>query len=238
MISSRILRTMCGLSLVWLIAGPAQAVETNGRFEISADYRYATQASEPVADAKALACREAWRLAVINSSLYREQTASVVDSPLLRNLAYVLAAGHVQDQQIVEQTVQGRTISCRVHGYLPAEESTRIIRTQLAGSPSDSAEQNRALRIVSTAEEGGYLLIQFQALKRLDWPSTAYQGTLREIADIMVDFYDETGQLIRTERHPARHAGSNQSVLNPGMLGLLKVPKPLGMATYRVWLVK
>ncbi len=233
----RILDTILTCSLCFLMTGVGQAVETDGRVEISADYRYAVRESEPIADAKTLACREAWRLAVANSPVYREQTASIVDSPLLLGLAYTLA-GAVQDPQIVEQTQRGRTISCRVHGYLPAEETARVIRTQLAGAPSEGTEQNRALRIVSTKEEGGYLLIQFQALKRLDWLNTAYQGTLRESADIMVDFYDETGVLIRTDRHPARHSGTNQDVMNPGMFGVLKVPKPLGAKTYRVWLVK
>lgn len=217
-------------------ADQKESGDQNGRVEIAGDYRYAARESEPVADARALACREAWRLAVANSSVYRENTASVVDSPLLRHLAYHLATNYVQDQQIVEQTQRGRTIGCRVHGYLPTEESAQVIRTQLAGSPSEGTEQNRAVRIISTKEEGGYVLIQFQALKRLDWLSTAYQGSLRESADIMVDFYDETGALIRAERHPVLQSG--QDVLNPGTLGILKLPKPLGAKTYRAWLVK
>ncbi len=226
------------LALCLLTPAVGQADETRDRIEIAADYRYATRASEPLAEAQARACREAWRLAVINSPLYREQTASVIDSPLLLDLAYTLATDHVQDQRIVEQTQQGRTISCRVHGYLPTAESTRLIRTQLAGAPAkEGTQQNRAIRIMETKEDGGYVLIQFQALKRLDWASTAYQGTLRESAEIMVDFYDAAGVLIRTERHPARHAGSNQNILNPGMIGLLKVIKPLGAASYRVWVV-
>lgn len=228
--------TLSVLLLVAPAAAPAGA--PNERIEISGDYRYASRDFEPLDEARSVACREAWRLAVMNSRLYQEHTATVIDSPLLLNLAYTLANRHVQDQQIVEQTQRGRTIQCRVHGYLPVEESARVIRTQVLGSAPEGTEQNRALRILSSKDEGGYVDIQFQAMKRLDWLSTAYQGSLRESADIMVDFYDEAGTLIRTERHPARHAGSNQSVLNPGMLGLLKVPKPLGASSYRVWLVK
>lgn len=234
----RIAAFMLSIAACFFMTGAGQAAESNERVEISADYRYAARESEPVAEAKTFACREAWRLAVANSPVYREQTASIIDSPLLLDLAYRLATGHVQDQRIVEETQRGRTISCRVHGYLPVEETTRVIRTQLTGVPSEGTEQNRALRIIGSREEGGYLLIQFQALKRLDWANTAYQGTLRESADIMVDFYDEAGLLIRSDRHPARHWGTNQDVLNPGMLGVLKVAKPLGAKTYRVWLVK
>jgi|SRR5215217_2396759 len=232
---SNLTRAILGCLILSIGTGSTGAADRE-RVEITGDYRYAARESEPVADAQALACHEAWRLAVANSSVYREETASIVDSALLQNLSYILATNHVEDRQVVEQTQRGRTMGCRVHGYLPAEESARVIRTQVAGSSSE--QQNRALRIVSTKDEGAFLLIQFQALKRIDWLSTAYQGTLRESADIMVDFYNEAGILMKTDRHPARNTTMGQDVLNPGMSGFLHVPKPLNAKSYRVWLVK
>ena len=233
--NSNLTRAVLGCVILSVAPGPAGAAD-RGRVEIAGDYRYASRESEPVADAQALACREAWRLAVANSQVYREETASIVDSTLLQNLSYMLATHHVEERQVVEQTQRGRTVGCRVHGYLPAEESARVIRTQVAGSSSE--EQNRALRIVSTKDEGAFVVIQFQALKRIDWLNTAYQGSLRESADIMVDFYNETGILMKTERYPARNTVTGQDVLNPGMSGFLHVPKPLNAKSYRVWLVK
>ncbi len=231
-----ILSVLLSLSLVGTTT--AFGTETNDRIEISGDYRYAVRAPQPLGEAQSMVCREAWRMAVVNSPLYREHTASVYDSSLLQGLAYTLASDQVQEQQIVEQTQHGRTVGCRVHGYLPAREAARAIKTQLAGAPPQAAEQNRALRIVSSKEVGGFVHVQFQALKRLDWLTTAYQGTLRESADIMVDFYDRTGMLIRADRYPARHAASGPSGLNPGMLGTVKLLAPLGTATYRVWVVQ
>lgn len=229
-------------SALLLIPFPAEAAGApNGRIEITGDYRYTAHKSEPVAEAKALACREALRLAVVNSPIYREGTASVVDSPLLRDLADTLATNHVHDQQIVEQTEQGRTVSCRVKGFLQAEESTRVIRTQLSSgpSPAEGLDQNRVLRLLSVKEEGrGTIAIQYQALKRLDWLGTHYQGGLRESAEIMVDFYDEQGSLIRSERHPARRTPTGDDVMNPGEIALLKVARPAAAKTYRVWLVR
>lgn len=237
-------RSIFSLILSSLPLVPALAIAADmphQRIEIAGDYRYAARESEPVADAKSLACREAVRLAVVNSSIYREETASVVDSPLLRELAYTLAARHVQDQQIVEQTERGRTVSCRIRGYLPTEETARVIRIQLAGgsAPSEGLDQNRVLRLLNVKEEGtGAIAIQYQALKRLDWLGTHYQGGLRESADIMVDFYDEQGLLIRTERYPARRTATGDDVMNPGAVAILKVSKPTTAKTYRVWLVK
>ncbi len=222
------------------LGAPAAELQTN-RIEITADYRYAAQKTENSEEAKSLACREAWRLAVVNSPLYREQTASVIDSPLLRDLADTLATRHVQDQQIVEQTERGRTVSCRVRGFLPTEESSRVIRMQLAGGPpsAEGLDQNRALRILSVREEdSGMIAVQYQALKRLDWLGTHYQGGLRESADIMVDFYDDLGFLLRTDRFPARRTATGDDVINPGATATLKVAKPAAAKTYHVWLVK
>ena len=219
----------------------AAAAPPAGRTEITADYRYAAHETENLAEAKHVACREAWRLAVVNSPLYREQTASVIDSPLLHDLAYTLATSHVQDRQIVEQTEQGRTLSCRVQGYLLTEESTRVIRTQLSGGPpsAEALDQNRALRILSVREESsGIIAVQYQALKRLDWLGTHYQGGLRESADIMVDFYDSQGALVKTERYPARKTPTGEDILNPGAIAILTVTRPTSAKTYRVWLVK
>ena len=217
-----------------------QAAEPNSRLEITGDYRYHTHASDQPADAKDLACREALRQAVVNSAVYREQTGSVVDSVLLREIANTLAT-RVQDQQILEQNEEGRTVFCRVKAYLPAEESARAIRTQLAGgpAPAEGLDQNRVLKLLSVKEERpGTLSIQYQALKRLDWGTTHYQGGLRDIAHIMVDFYDAEGLLLYSQRFEAWRTPTGEDVMSPGAVGLLQVPKPASAKTYRVWLVK
>jgi hypothetical protein len=213
----------------------------NGRIKITGDYRYAVRSSELVTEAKALACREAWRLAILNSSLYREQTRSVIDSQLLRNLAYTLATCYVQDPQIMEQIQPRRTVSCLVRGFLPLEESRRVIRTQLGGGPpsSEALAQNRVLRILSVQEEdSGILAVEYQALKRLDWLGTHYQGGFRELADIMVDFYDHQDFLIKTERYPARKTSTGEDIVNAGAVAVLRVTKPAEAKSYRFWLVK
>jgi hypothetical protein len=230
------------LSALSAVSFTIQAAEpANERIEITGDYRYAARETESVADAKALACKEAWRQAVTNSSLYREQTAAVIDSPLLHELVDTLATSHVQDQQIIEQTERGRIVSCKVKGFLPTEESVRVIRTQLSGgpSPAEGIDQNRVLRILTVKEEAnGTIVIQYQALKRLDWLGTHYQGGLRESAEIMVDFYDDAGLLMKTERYPARRTQSGDDVMNAGAVATVKATKPVRAKTFRVWLAK
>ena len=217
------------------------AAEPNGRLEITGDYRYKAQVSEQLADAKDMACREALRQAIVNSAIYREETASTVDSSLLREVANTLATRHVQDQQILEQNEQGRTVFCRVRAYLPAAESARAIQTQLAGGTTqgDGIDQNRVLKLLSVKEEdGGTLVVQYQTLKRLDWVNTHYQGGLRDAAHVMVDFYDKDGLLLYSQRFEAWRTPSGDDVMSPGAVGLIQIPKPASAKTYRVWLVK
>lgn len=227
------------LSATFAVPVAIHAAESiNERIEITGDYRYAMQDSEPLAEAKSLACREAWRQAITTSPLYREQTAAVVDSELLRQLADSLATRYAA--QVVEETERRQTVFCKVRGTVPKDDMAFAIRTQLAGGVpvAHGVEQNRALRILSVREENGVMLIQYQALKRLDWLGTHYQGGLRESADIMVDFYDEQGLLMKTERYPARRTVTGDDVMNPGAIAVLKVTKPAGSKTYRAWLVK
>ena len=237
----RIIGLRCTFAVRACDAQSVEAAEPNARLEIIGDYRYKAQASEQLADAKDLACREALRQAVVNSALYREQTAAIVDSALLREVANTLATRHVQDQQILEQNEQGRTMFCRVKAFLPAEESARAIQTELAGGPppAESLDQNRVLKLLNVKEESqGMLSIQYQALKRLDWATTHYQGGLRDAAHIMVDFYDAQGLLLYSQRFEAWRTLSGEDIMSPGAVGILQVPRPASAKTYRVWLVK
>ena len=114
-----------------------------------------------------------------------------------------------------------------------------MLIAQTTSATDQALDQNRALKILSAREEAdGTLVVTYQALRRLDWLGTAYQGGLRESADVMVDFYDEQGVLVRSSRHPARKTVTGDDVMNPGEVGTLRVVKPLNAKTYRVWVVK
>jgi hypothetical protein len=69
----------------------------------------------------------------------------------------------------------------------------------------------------------------------LDWQNTAYQGTLRDQADVMVEFFDAQGVLLATARIPARKTQAGDDVMNAGQVGVHKIPKPLNTASHRVW---
>ena len=208
--------------------------------EISGDYRYTFHESEAIGDAKERACREALRLAVSTFPAVREYTTSPVDAAFSRDLVLLLATHYVTDVQIVEQTQKGRTIYCKVRGTLQPDTVAQVVRAQLEipGSDAEGLDRNRVLQIVGIEEREGTVVVTYKALRRLDWQSTAYHGTLQGLADVMVDFFDSEGTLIRTHRHPARKTLAGDDVMYPGQVSVFKAPRPLQTKTYRVWLVK
>lgn len=208
--------------------------------DISGDYRYTFHESESVSDAKEHACREAVRLAVSTSTAVREHTTSPVDSTFSRDLVQVLAIQHVTDLQILEQTNKGRTVYCKIRGILQPDTVAQVVRAQLKIPPPDAGglDRNRVLQIMDIEEREGAVVVTYKALRRLDWGTTAYDGTLQGLADVMVDFFDAEGVLIRTYRHPARRTVAGDDVMYPGQVGVFKAPRPLQTKTFRVWLVK
>ncbi|MCC2642602.1 MAG: exported protein of unknown function [Nitrospira sp.] len=227
------------LSAVQCLAFAGPTFADNSRIDITGDYRYTYHEPETAAEAKQTACLEALHQAVSTTAAVRERMASIVDSKLFRNLVHTLATKHVSEPQILQQSEKGRTVYCKMKGSFHSNEVERVLIAQTTSGGEPGLDQNRALRILEAREDpDGTITIVYQALKRLDWLGTAYQGTLRESADVMVDFYDEQGLLLKSINYPARKTAAGDDVLYPGEMGTLKVAKPLNTKSYRVWVVK
>ncbi len=243
---------LSAILIVWLafvgalLVPTVEATTGSPPVEITGDYRYAYHDPETATHALDFACREALRLAIGAATPVREQTGSVVDPSLFRQVVQTLANRHVTDYQAVEQFQKGHTVYCKVRGMLQAEAVQQVLEAQsrtaldTQGSTASQGEldRNRVLQIVGAEEQDGAIVVTYQTLRRLDWGNTAYAGSLQGLADVMVDFYDGEGVLIRTYRHPARRTSGGEDVMQPGQIGVLKVPKPLRAKSYRVWLVK
>ena len=117
-----------------VIAVPAQAASDHSPVDITGDYRYAYHQPETVSEAKQHACMEALHQAVSTSAAVREHTASIVDSKLFHTLVHTLATQHVTNQQILQQSEQGR---CR--GASPSGSDHERIR---AGAGSEPGTEN------------------------------------------------------------------------------------------------
>lgn len=229
---------------VWPSA--ARAGETDP-VQLSGDYRYTYHDPETAAQAQEIACREALRLAVSMAQPVREYTGSVVDPVLFRDVVHTLAAQHVTDYQAVQQSQKGKTVYCKVQAALRPEAVHQVLAAQTAAASEGNylrpqtgggLDRNRVLQLLAVEDQDGMIVVTYQALRRLDWSTTAYAGSLQGLADVMVEFYDADGVLIRTYRYPARRTLSGDDIMQPGQIGVLKVPRPLQAKTYRVWLVK
>lgn len=231
-----------GLLIGALAVGSASLAAEPSRLELVGAYRYAYRAPVGPAEARKLACTEAARLAVESSRYFIDATSSVVDSQLVRDLAQKIVGGYLKDVQILEQSEKGQTAYCKVKGYLDPEDTNAVIATEvnrgLANEPL-GIDQNRALKILSTQEgKDGTVVVVYKALKRLDWLTTAYDGSLRESADVMIEFYNDQGIPIGAARHPARLKPDGTEVMHPGEITAHAFRKPAGTKSYRVWLVK
>lgn len=225
-----------------ILSIPPMSWAESNRLELVGAYRYTYHDPIGLVEAKKIACTEATRLSIDSSRFFIDATSSVIDSQALRDLVQKIASGYVKDAQILEQSEKGRTVYCKVKGYLDPEEVKVMILTELHRGPTNETlgiDQNRTLKIVSVAEnKGGAVVVVYKALKRLDWISTAYDGSLRESADVMIDFYDERGIPLSTIRHAARIKPDGTDVMNPGEISTHTFVKPAGTKSYRVWLVK
>lgn len=231
------------LWIPWQARGQSErAAEHVERLELVGDYRYAFHPPMSLAEAKNIAYTEAVRMAIDRSRVFLESTASVTDQSLLNHIRQIIASGYLKDVQVIEQPEKERTVYVKVRATVNPEEIKAVIvrevNRQGEGSEPPGLDQNRALKILSVREENdGTVAIVFKALQRLDWLSTAYDGSLRESADLMIDFFDENGVPIISERLPARKAAIGE-ILNPGQIGVQKVTKPPRTRSYRAWLVK
>ena len=232
---------LIGVSLVL----PSGAWSQSERIEIVGDYRYTFHDPVGLAEAKNIAYSEAVRMAIDHSRVFIESTASVTDQQTLNHIRQIIASGYVKDLQVVEQADKERTVYVKVRGTINSQEIRAVVEReanrgqgQAQGTEPPGLDQNRALKILSVREENdGTVAVIFKALQRLDWLNTAYDGSLRESADVMIDFFDDQGVPIATERYPVRKTTVGE-VMTPGQIGVQKFTKPPRTKSYRVWLVK
>ena len=233
-------RSLCAVLVLGF--APLAAAAEQARLELVGAYRYAYHDPMSPAEAGKIACAEATRLSVDSSRFFLDATAHVADPPFLKALASKIVAGSLKGLQIIEQSAKGHTVSCTVRSYLNQEEARAFIVSEIAGSAAGEPpglDQNRTLKILSVQEgKDGTVVVVYKALKRLDWLNTAYDGSLRETADVMIEYYNEQGIPLGADRHPARLKPDGTEVVNPGEVSSHTFRKPPGTKSYRVWLVK
>ena len=75
-------------------------------------------------------------------------TSATFDSTRKLTSLALWSTNHVQDQQIVEQTERGHTLSCSMRGFFRTEERTSVMRMRLTG---DHCRQKGSIRTAHCA---------------------------------------------------------------------------------------
>lgn len=230
------------LVLAVLLPGTVQALELIG------EHRYAMRPLESLEAAKQTSAANAVRFAIVSFNMFRDATASVVDRPLLEHLVDTIISQGVEEVQVIAHQVEKGTVHTKIRAVLNEQTMNTLIAQKLGNtitSEGDPAEaqanrQNRALRILDVSEDArGTVAVVFQALRRLDWMTTAYVGGLRDQGDLFITFYDTQNRPLRTDRFPARKAGADdRDVLATGQIGIHHFLKPLNASSYAVWVAR
>jgi len=240
---SVVLAALTFVSISGLMLSAPHEVGAQGHpVQIVADYRYASHPGESLAEARNIAYAEAIRLAISSSPLFKEHTSTLVDSKLLSDLVQKIASGYLREIKILEQSENGRTAYCKVQVNIMPEEIETLIDRELSrtsGREPTGLDWNRALQILRVQEDQeGNIQVVYKALKRLDWLHTAYDGSLQDSANVMIDFYDSKGVLTGSDRYPARKTSTGEDIMAAGRTGVITFKKPVNARSYRVWLVK
>jgi hypothetical protein len=225
-----------------ILCAPHEVGAQGHPVQIVGDYRYASHPGESLAEARNIAYAEAIRLAISSAPLFKENTSTLVDSKLHSDLVQKIASGYLREIAILEQSENGRTVYCKVRASVMQDEIETLIDRELnrgSGREPTGLDWNRALQILRVQEDQeGNIQVVYKALKRLDWLHTAYDGSLQDSANVMIDFYDSTGALTGSDRYPARKTSSGEDIMAVGRTGVVTFKKPANARSYRVWLVK
>ena len=120
----------------------AEAARTQP-IEIVGDYRYFYHDPMTAEEAKALAYREAIRLAIDTAPPFIDATAFIMDNAFRRHLNQIIAADHLTDVALLEQTEKNRTVYAKIRATLNPQDVKAVVEREIGRS---SAQDLRKLR--------------------------------------------------------------------------------------------
>jgi len=116
------------------VSGAAASIPQNQPVEITGDYRLFYHDPMTAAEAKDLAYAEAVRMAIDNSRPFMDATAFIADTAFRRHLIRTIAAGHLKDVQLVEQTEKNRIVYAKVRATMNPQEVRAVVEREVGRS--------------------------------------------------------------------------------------------------------
>lgn len=117
------------------------------RIKVEGEYKYTYGDRESLVEAKNVACTIAAQKAVESYQVFIEATSAVQDYKLRDDLIRTISSGYLQDLRILEQSEQGRTLFCKVRGYLLPSVINKVIeieKSRLQGQGANRKEDSKS----------------------------------------------------------------------------------------------
>ncbi|MGH7231721.1 MAG: hypothetical protein ACREJU_10240 [Nitrospiraceae bacterium] len=202
------------------------------RVELTGEYQYTYGDQQTPEQARQIVYAMAVRKAIEAYPAFMEDTSPVKDPDVIKSLVQTLASGHLQDLEIVEQTEQGRRLSCKVRASVdPVEFKTVLNRemNRLLDKQPDVVTENRYIKILNVTD---YSVEDTRRKRTVREIKVVYQQVSSDPTQILIDFYDTKGKPLMGKR------STTQEFLLPGEIRQVVFTMPDDAKSYRVWLKK
>jgi hypothetical protein len=224
-----ILSLVCLGALCLAEAGSAEGE----RVKLLGEYQYTYGDQQTPDQARQIAYTMAVRKAIESYHVFVEDTSPVKDPTVIKAVIQTLASGSLQDLEIVEQTEEGRRVTCKVRAFIePAVFKTvlnRELHRLLDRKEPEVVDENHQIKILSVSD---YQVEDTRKKKTVREIKVVYQQVGSDSTQVLIDFYDAKGNPMTGKR------SSTQEFLLPGEIRQVLFTMPDDARSYRVWLRK
>jgi hypothetical protein len=112
----------------------SKPIPQNEPIEIVGDYRYFYHDPMTPAEAKALAYREAIRMAIELAPPFRDATAFIMNAAFRRHLVQIIAADYLADVEVVEQAEKKRIVYAKIRAIMNPLEVRSVVEREVGRS--------------------------------------------------------------------------------------------------------
>ncbi len=158
--------------------------------ELLGEYQYTYGDQQTPDQARQIACTMAVRKAIESYPVFVEDTSPVKDPAVIKAVIQTLASGYLQDLQIVDQTEEGRRVSCKVRAFVEPGVFKTVLNRELSRlldrkDPEVVDEKYRQIKILSVSD---YLVEDTRKKRTVREIKVVYQQVGSDSTQVLIDF--------------------------------------------------
>ena len=160
-------------SMLMIFFVPIFLIAQTNKVKISGEYSYTYGDNESLTEAKEICYTMALRNAIESHQTFITSTATVKDYKMIKDLVRTLSMGHIEDVEVVEESIEDRTIYYKVEGYVNPVEVRNVLSREIKKGKKepeyDAIVENDYIKILSVKEKPSenlrYLAVVYQQKK-------------------------------------------------------------------------